>query len=308
MPASLSTPFDNAHRTMQNDCPELLIPVINDTFDKHYTQEETIVHENDIHFSRQPYATPQKTITDNHFMILGKDTLEQFHLEMQSTEDKTISVRMFDYDTQIAKEHCQLSADFLEITLPYSAVIQLRSNKNTPNYIKTLFKTPQGTITYEIPIIKISNYSINSIFEKKLFFYIPFHIFVYENHFMEYNRDEEKLFYLQKIYEDIRKRLESACIQGVISEYCFGTIIDMSKLVLEHIAANYENIKKGLLNVMGGEIIDYPTKIACRKAWQAGLQEGRQEGFIYLIKDGLLSISEAAKRLEMSEADLQKLL
>lgn len=31
------TPYDDAFRTLLNDCPQLILPVLNDTFHEHYT-------------------------------------------------------------------------------------------------------------------------------------------------------------------------------------------------------------------------------------------------------------------------------
>ena len=36
------TPYDDVHRTMLNDCPELIIPVVNEMFHKRHDDKETI--------------------------------------------------------------------------------------------------------------------------------------------------------------------------------------------------------------------------------------------------------------------------
>lgn len=55
---------------------------------------------------------------------------------------------------------------------------------------------------------------------------------------------------------------------------------------------------------MGGKILEYEAKAILKR----GISEGRIEAYIGLIKDGILSISEAAKRLEMKEEELKKYL
>ena len=65
---------------------------------------------------------------------------------------------------------------------------------------------------------------------------------------------------------------------------------------------------------MGGKILDYEAKDILRKGIQQGEEIGRQQGeklgklhaFIDLIKDGLISITEAAKRLNMDVSELEK--
>ena len=51
----------------------------------------------------------------------------------------------------------------------------------------------------------------NELFEKKLFFLIPFHIFVYEKDFKELEENKKKLKQLEEEYAAIRERLEIAC-------------------------------------------------------------------------------------------------
>ena len=124
------------------------------------------------------------------------------------------------------------------------------------------------------PVMKVQTYSIDEIFEKRLFFLIPFHIFAYEKDFKEYDTNEQKLEELTKNYEEIMERLEAYSEAKMIDAYTKLTIIDMSKKVLEHLAKKYSNVREGVGTVMGGKILDYPTK----DAWREGVAKGRAEG------------------------------
>lgn len=67
---------------------------------------------------------------------------------------------------------------------------------------------------------------------------------------------------------------------------------------------------------MGGKILEYEAKTilqdGIRKGELDGIRKGKIEGrlqsLVELVKDGLLSVSEAAKRLSMSEEELKKYL
>ena len=67
---------------------------------------------------------------------------------------------------------------------------------------------------------------------------------------------------------------------------------------------------------MGGKVLEYEAKTILQNGIREGIREGKLQGiregrinsYVELIKDGLLSISEAAKRLEMSEEELKKYL
>ena len=183
----------------------------------------------------------------------------------------------------------------LTVTFPHSAVLYLRCNSATPDRMKIKMVTPGGSVSYDIPVMKVKRYTAEEIFEKNLLFLIPFYIFTHEERFEEYERDAEKLEALKREYEQIKNRLEEFMAAGVISEYEKCTIMDMSNKVLEHIAQKYEAVRKGVRTVMGGKILEYEAKTILKKGreegWEAGREEGweagREEGVKAFILDNL---------------------
>ena len=96
--------------------------------------------------------------------------------------------------------------------------------------------------------MKMMNYTVDVIFEKELYFLLPFYIFTHEV------LVEEKITYYMR------------------------SIIEMSKLVLESIAKNYENVRKGVDSVMGGTILEHESKTIFNEGRNVGLEEGRNKG------------------------------
>ncbi len=106
-----------------------------------------------------------------------------------------------------------------------------------------------------------------------------------------------KLNVLKREYQSISKRLEQLLKQGEIDEYTKCTILDMSQKVLEHIAAKFDNVKKGVKSVMGGQILEYEAKTILNEGRILGIDEGRilgiNEGRILGIDEGrILGIDE----------------
>ena len=106
-----------------------------------------------------------------------------------------------------------------------------------------------------------------------------------------------KLNVLKKEYQSISERLEQLLKQGEIDEYTKCTILDMSQKVLEHIAAKFDNVKKGVKSVMGGQILEYEAKTILNEGRILGIDEGRvlgiNEGRILGIDEGrILGIDE----------------
>ena len=143
---------------------------------------------------------------------------------------------------------------------------------------------------------------MDEIFEKRLFFLIPFHIFVYEKDFKEYDTDEQKLEELTKVYEELVEKLKAYTEGQVIDGYTKETIIDMSKKVLEHLAKKYSKVREGVGAVMGGKILDYPAKQSLN---QGRVEERRQMLIEILEEKG--EVSEELQKMIQEESDLEVL-
>lgn len=131
---------------------------------------------------------------------------------------------------------------------------------------------------------------------------MPFYIFSHESRFEEYNKNTASLKTLITEYEEIRNRLEELLVTKVMNEYTKCTIVDMLNRVLEHIARKYENVRKGVKSVMGGQILEYEAKTIRKE----GLREGRLEILFDLVNDNLLSIKDAAFRAKLTEEDFRE--
>ena len=312
---STSTPYDDVFRTLLNDCSKLIIPLINEVFGEHYTGNERIVFSPNEHFINQQDGEEYECITDTKFKIIGKET-KNYHWECQSTADSSMAVRIFEYASQIALDEGEISANRLTVTFPHSAVLYLRSSKMTPDEMHIEIKTPGGSITYSIPVMKMQVYAIDDIFEKNLLFLIPFYIFTHEKELEECDKNEDKLEILKQEYESIKKRMEEKTVKGEIDEYTKCTITDMSKKVLEHLADKYENVKKGVGLVMGGRILDYEAKTIKNEGLREGrnegrnecLREGRKEAARNLIRAGKMSLEEIAECVNLTLDELNVLV
>ena len=252
----VNTPYDDAYRTMLVKCNELTIPLINEIFNEHYTGQEKIILKQNEHFMLQQGGSSEKRISDSILEIIT-DTVKKYHCECESTSDGTIMIRMFEYDTQAALEDAFISHNTLEVEFPHSAVIFLRCTRNTPDNMMIRIKVPTGDfVSYPIHVLKIKAYSIDDIFEKKLYMLIPFYIFNLEHDFFLYNDNVKNLQKLTDIYSGIYNRLEHHAAIGMISEYSKSVIYEFVNKVAQNLAAKHNNIQKGIGTVMGGQVLD----------------------------------------------------
>ena len=131
-------------------------------------------------------------------------------------------------------------------------------------------------ITHQL--IKVNAYSLQQLFDKNLFFLLPFYIFNLEDDFPKYNKDKKALESLKSVYVDFMLRLEKAVDDGLISAYYRRTILDMSKKVLENLAAKYKNVKKGVNDIMGGRVLEHEGKTIYNASIKEGIAVGEERG------------------------------
>ena len=291
--------YDGAFRTILNDCRKLIIPVINEIFKEHYTGEEEIRFFPNEHFLDQQDAADKERITDTNFQIIGR-IVKKYHLECESSlPDGKITIRLFEYDAQIALDEGEVTEETLTVTFPNTAVMYLRAYKKTPDKMKYVIVTPGGTVQYDVPIMKVQSYSLDEIFEKRLLMLIPFYIFSHEKSFSEYNNNEQKLEELKAEYRIILERLDDLENQGIIGAFDKRTIIELSSDVIQEIARKYENVQKGIGAMMRGPLIQTEARTI--------LNESKKETALRMLKVGKLTVEEIAEYSALSVAEVEQL-
>lgn len=299
----MSNIYDGAFRTILNDCRQLIIPVINEIFGETYTGDEKIEFFPNEHFLDQQDAADKERITDTNFRIIGR-IIKKYHLECESSlPDGKITIRLFEYDAQIALDESEVTEETLTVTFPNAAVLYLRTYKKTPDKMKYVIITPGGTVQYDVPIMKVQNYTLDDIFEKRLLLLIPFYIFSYEMNFPEYNSNEQKLAELESEYQDILKKLDELERQKVIGAFDKRTIIELSSDVIKEITQKYKNVQKGIGDIMGGALIE----TSARKIKTTAETEKQKRIATRMLQAGKLTVDEIAEYTELKIEEVEQL-
>lgn len=300
--------YDSAFRTVLNDCSKLIIPIINVSFGEHYTGEEKIEFQPNEHFLTQQDAPVEKRITDTNFAVVRGIERRMYHWECQSTPDSRMLIRLFEYDAQIALDRSEVSREILTVTFPNTAVLYLRYAKtNTPDTYRYVIKTPSGSIEYDVPLLKTQQYTLSDIFEKNLLLLIPFYIFSKEAEFSEYESNPSKLEGLQHEYQEIIARLDKLVQDDRLTDFDRTTLLETAKNVIDEIAKKYQNVVKGMDDIMGGALLETNA----RKIRNEGIAEGFAEKgikiFLNLLATGMPQ-DEAQRLAEISDKLVEKAL
>ncbi len=295
--------YDGAFRTILNDCQKLIIPVINEIFGETYTGEEEIQFFPNEHFIDQQEEADKERITDTNFTVFGKIP-KKYHVECESSlPDGRITIRLFEYDAQIALDEGEVTEETLTVTFPNTAVLYLRTYKKTPDKMKYVIITPGGTVQYDVPIMKVQTYSLDDIFEKRLLMLIPFYIFSHEKSFPEYNSNEQKLAELKAEYQKILEGLDELEQQGMIGAFDKRTIIELSGDVVKEIAQKYENVQKGVGDMMSGALIE----TSARRLKNEAENETKKKTALKLLKRGKQTVEEIAEDTGLSVTEVEQL-
>ena len=90
--------------------------------------------------------------------------------------------------------------------------------------------------------------------------------------------DETKISELKSRYSEILSGLNRLQDKGKLSTYAVRLIMEMIVKVANGLAAGYEQVRKGVDEIMGGQVLDYEAKRILNQGRAEGREEGRAEG------------------------------
>lgn len=297
-----STVFDDVYRTMVQKMPELMIPLINEIFHTDYPEDIEKAQLRNEHLEIQ-----RKLITDSILNISGKT----YHIECQSTPDGQMALRMFEYGTAIALEEAQRQhpANIVpeRIRFPFAAVLYLRSTTHTPDELTVIIELPGGReIPYRVPLIKVQAFSLDEIFQKRLFLFLPFYILRYEKDCAAIEQDSQRLGHLLDEYKHMSETLNEV-LSAEDREARYGDLAKLIIRITDYILKNYRQAKKGVHAAMGGKVLELYSERLLRRGEAKGEAKATLSTLCSLVKKGFISVSVAAKELGVSEETFKKM-
>jgi len=277
---------------MVEKLPYLAVPLINEVFETSYPENVEITQ------LRNEHQQENGEIITDCCLKIGR---KLYHIECQSIDDTTMAIRMIEYDFAIAIENAQKINRRYRIEFPRSCVIYLRSNKNTPDSLEVEVIFPDGKMhLYEIPTVKMENYTKDSIFEKNLLMLLPFYVMRYEKEAHNFSENPEKMQQLLNEYEEIRRRLNEELVEERKSDLC-ADLTDWIVRIADYIFRNEDAARKGINGIMRGKVL----KLKSEELREEGREEERKLTARSLAKEGD-SIEKIARVLHESEETIKK--
>jgi hypothetical protein len=254
--------------------PRLLVPLINEAFGTSYDEKIELTQlRNERHFNDNP------RITDALIQI--KD--QRYHFECQSTDDKTMVIRMFEYDVSIAMEDIRKTDDGYSIDFPKSCVVYLRgTDKKRRNSIEVRFQDGHKH-KYKTKILEVQKYSKNLIFKKKLFMFLPFYILRYEDN-LPTNKDKESFNSLFSEYREIMKKMDFDLSDDL---EIASRLIILTRKIVNYVSRDRKELKRGFGEIMGGKVLTFKMDKMIANAEVRGKESAEYICFRNCLKRGM---------------------
>ncbi|MCD7956331.1 MAG: hypothetical protein LUG93_11405 [Lachnospiraceae bacterium] len=275
---NVGDPYDDVYRTLLDDCPQLLIPLVNEIFHEEFTKDDEVVFAKDIHMIKGQEGEPSKRMTDSSFEIVGI-VRKRFLVEEQTRPDTSILNRLFEYAMLVARSSGVNKDNVLKVEFPNCAVLFLRSTKYTPDKMQIEIKTPLDKALVDVLVMKLKDYTLDDMISRELLILFPFYLFRFsERTLRKCNEDEEQLEVIKSDYRRMREHMGQLTDKGELSEFYRHTIIYLCNFVAGNLARRYKNVVKGVQSVMGGQVIETDAKKILNDGIRKGKLEGRLEG------------------------------
>ena len=258
--------FDDVIRTLQERHGGMLIPLVNETFHEHYPGNTLV--------GRLPddYRRLVSKVVADACNVIGDRV---YHVECQSRDDRTMILRMVEYDFMLGLYGAETEDGLYRLHFPRSCIIYLRHDGEAPKEeeMELVFQDGQK-VRYRVPTVRVQSYTLDEIFEKKLYLFLPFYILRYEKDLDTIDSDEYRRGAVVEEYEDILGRLENALGD---EPGAYQDMLQLMREVIGHVLRNHEEFKEEVEFVMGGKVLPLPSDIL-RQQREEGKEEGREEG------------------------------
>ena len=252
--------YDSVFWTEINKFTRYVPMLVNEAFGEHFTMEAKV----EILPGKQVIDINggKKIKREVDALVRLSEELEEpvshlYHFELETKGKKSIFIRIAQYATAHAFAHVLELEDGAEIEVPHSAVVFLRSDSVDIRDFKIYIKYPKGRVSYDVPVLRIKDYDLDAIFEKKLLLLLPFFVFnITDKELDEMDRDVTKFDRLKGILDDVYVRLQDLMNSEELDGNQTGTIMLYIRDVLDKLTGKRKNVKKGVEDYMGGYIIE----------------------------------------------------
>lgn len=286
--------YDNAFLSECAWHKRLLIPLINEIFNKNIPENTIIEHLSNEQFWQGVNKGKNETIIKRITDALIRVEKKSYHFECESKNDGEILIRIGEYDMQIAAVDAKYENYSLNMELPETAVVFLKNHRNLPIEGTITYRKGEQQLTHTIPFLKVGEYSLEQLLDRHLYILLPFYLMRYE-HAIKHTQNKYELIESEafKVYDNIVKAYEN----GNLTKTECENIIVLCKDVINEMSKN-TNIHERLVKTMGNEIL--------LTAEERGVVKGKLITIINFVKDEICTVEVGAEKAGMTVEEFKK--
>ena len=274
--------YDSVFWASVNLLKEYVPLLVNETFGTHYSKNAKVT----LLSNKKVVETSNDELKRREVDALLElseppeyEKVRHFHFECETMGRKNIVLRIAEYASAHAFENVELTETGAIIKIPYSAAIFLREESTDLKELIVIIEYPGGQVSYKVPVLKMKDYDIDELFEKKLLLLVPFFVFRYSNkEYAEMNGDIGKMAGLKQRLKRVSEILDGIVQQGEIDRFQKGNILTYIRKILFKLLKNYSSAKKEVEKSMGGFIIKTELDIAREDGIEIGEERGKAKG------------------------------
>jgi len=197
--------YDKAFKRILTLSEKTVINLINGLFDTNYPTDSKITY----NWTEHEDKDLKRTLADSILTINGRDS---YHIEAQMTEDEEIVFRFIEYGFGHAFKNRTFIDGGERMIFPRPCILYLdegKKDKVPDEYTLIMEFENQGEFTYKVPVLKLQNFSVEELNEKKLIALLPFQLLKLRKKIQNIRTDENlkelQDFVMNDIIETIRK-------------------------------------------------------------------------------------------------------
>lgn len=122
----------------------------------------------------------------------------------------------------------------------------------------------------------------------------------------ESEKNRERRTVLSDVFREMRLRIDDLCNSGEMNECQKYRIIFCARMVAEKLMEKYPNVRKEVLDAMGGKVVECEVDRILQRGIEQGMQQGMQQGEQKMIEKMLLNHKTPEEIADFCNCDLQE--
>ena len=302
--------LDEVLKSLFNVSKKVLVEIMNSLFHEDYDIDNT-----EVTFENNEFVTDDyDIIRGDLFLKISNDNKPyHYHIELQTKNDKTMVIRMFEYGFRKGKENANEGKDNIKrLYFPKQKVIFFEENKNIEDSLKLIIVFGDDKeFLYEVDVMKYWEYNDEDLIQRKMYPLIPLQLFNLRKklHLAKKKNDINTIKELSVVARNLAEKLANESKElfeqdEILGEDFHSMLLAIQNLI-EYLNRNYiddENLEKEV-NIMTKSLYDPEVeKKGIEKGIEQGIEQSQAEIVLNMLGEGL----DEATISKFTKIDIEK--